>query len=136
MTERQLLKAQFATPEAPSALQAKVIAAIQRSLVRRICAEITLALTACIGIFGYILVSWTNVRVELQESSFFQLSRLLMRDPDMIASHLQEVGWSIAESIPFGAVALGLILLLCVTFSISLTFRLREIQNSYSLRLS
>ncbi len=136
MTERQFLQAQFATPAAPATLQAQVMAAIQRSLVRRIWTEITLALTACVGILGYIAVSWTNVRLELQESSFFQLSRLVITDPDILASHLQEVGWSIAESVPFGAVALGLILVLCVTFSIGLSFRLREIRHDYSLRLT
>jgi hypothetical protein len=136
MNERAFLKECLSQPAAPSNLEARIMAHIERSLIRRIWLEISLALSATFAVSVYLLFSWSNVWLEIQESSFLQMTRLAVSDPDILFSHVQEAAWSLAESIPFESVLLGLFLVLCVTCSIGLSLRLRQVRQQPSFRLT
>ncbi len=136
MTERAFLKECLSEPTEPDDLQARIMARIQRSIVRRVWTEIALSLTATVGLLGYVFFSRSTMWLEIEESSFIQLSRLAISDPDIVFSNAREASWSLIESIPLESVLFSLIFILFASCSLGFFLRLREIRRPHSFRLT
>lgn len=136
MNERVFLKEQLALPDAPVHLEALIKARIERATMQRIWTEVGIAFTVTFALVSYILFSWSTVWLEIQESSFLQLVRLSISDPDILLSHFQETGWSFIEAIPVQSVLLVLGTALCLTVAIGLGLRAREVRQNLALRLT
>lgn len=136
MTERAFLKECLSEPTEPDDLQARIMARIQRSIVRRVWTEIVLSLTATVGLLSYLFFSRSTLWLEIEESSFLQLVRLAISDPDIVFSNAQEAGWSLIESIPLESVLFSLIFVLFASCCLGFFLRLREIRHHHSFRLT
>ncbi len=122
------------TPDAPAHLQANISAQIQRATIHRIRLEAGIASLATLALAGYVTFFWSDVWLEIQESSFFQLIRLGFSDPDIVFANFQETAWSLIETVPIQSLVLGLGLVLCLTFVIGFLLRLREVRQAVLLR--
>lgn len=135
MTERVFLQAELRQPAAPPELQAKVITAIKRSLMRQIWIELGLSLVTLIAFMSYLSLIWASLQTELQESPLIPLMRLAWSDPDIIFANLGSSLNGVIESIPLSELLLSLLFLLLVTCTIGFFLRLREARNEFSSQI-
>lgn len=136
MQERVFLKAQLASPDAPDRLQASIMAEIERSMLRQIWIEASIAFVATLSLVSYLVWSWQTIWLDLQESSFVPLARLVISDPDILFSNVQETAWSLIETAPVQSILLGLGIILCLTCTIGFSLRLREVRHHLSPQLT
>ncbi len=136
MHERVFLKERLATPEAPAHLQASIMRKIERSLIRQIWIEAIFAFLATISLSSYLSWSWRTIWLDLQASSFVPLTRLLVSDPDILFSNTREATWSLIETLPIQSLLLGLACVICVTCTIGIGLRLREVRQALSPQLT
>lgn len=136
MNERAFLRRCLSEPIEPDDLHARLMARIQRWMLRRLWIKTSLTLTATVGIVGYIFVSRAAIRLELEGSSFLQLVRLAISDPDIIFSNTREAGWSLMESIPFQSVVFTLVVALFCTSLLKHVLHLREARQEQRLHFT
>ncbi|MBP9762442.1 hypothetical protein KBD34_02385 [Patescibacteria group bacterium] len=135
MNEHAFLKERLSLPHPPAHLQNKILLTIERSAMRQIWIEFLAALTVSLSLIGYLTLSWSQLREELQTSSFFSFVRLAISDPDIVLVNFRESFFGIVESIPFEAVILSLVLGLFLTCTIGFFLRLREVRAHLTPRL-
>lgn len=133
MNERVFLKEQLAQPDPPPHLEAAIQARIEQAAMRRIWTEVGIAFTATSSLISYVFFSWSTIWLDLQESSFLQIIRFLISDPDIAFSNLQETGWSVLEAAPIQSILLGLGIILCLICTLGFSLRLREVRHELSL---
>lgn len=136
MQERVFLKAHLASPDAPDRLQTSIMAEIERSMLRQIWIEASIAFVATLSLVSYLVWSWQTIWLDLQESSFVPLARLVISDPDILFSNVQETAWSLIETAPVQSILLGLGIILCLTCTIGFSLRLREVRHHLSPQLT
>ncbi|HEU0050872.1 MAG TPA: hypothetical protein VFQ60_02325 [Patescibacteria group bacterium] len=101
----------------PSELMEKILERIERGRIHQLWFRLILSLSGAVLSLGYVLFNWAQIQLELQQSSFFSLLKLVSSDSDILLANIKSYLLGLLESVPVDLVLfLGILLfsILCL----------------------
>lgn len=120
----------------PPTILERTLAAIRRARERQARNRVWLALVSCALSLMYAIFNWSAWIEELKTSSFIELIRLTISDPDIMLSHLKDVCLGLLEALPLGSILLGLVILFLVVATIALANSWQNLKQNPRLTLT
>ena len=108
----------------------KILQAIQRAQLRQLYVRTALVIAGLFTTIGYALSVWPALLEEVRGSSFFELIRLGVSDPDVMLVNIKDFIFGLLEALPSWtllAVSLGLFFLIGI---VTLVQALRHTRRS------
>lgn len=120
----------------PTTLFERTLAAIQRARELQARNRLWVAIVSCALSLTYAIFNWSAWIEELKASSFVELIRLTISDPDIMLSHLKDVFLGLLETLPLGSMLLGLSILFLIVAVIALAHSWQHLKQSPRLTLT
>ncbi len=120
----------------PPTILERTLTAIRRARERQARNRVWLALVSCVLSLTYAAFNWSAWIEEIKTSSFIELARLTISDPDIILSHLKDFLLSLLEALPIGSMLLGFVIIFLVVAAISLANNWQQLKQNPHLTLT
>lgn len=120
----------------PPTILERTLAAIRRTRERQARNRVWLALVSCALSLMYAAFNWSAWIEELKASSFVELIRLTVSDPDIILSHLKDFSLSLLEALPLGSMLLGLVIIFLIVALVAFASSWQNLKQNPRLTLT
>lgn len=107
MTSKQLLS-HLPPTEVPANLFGRIVQAIAMAELRKRRNRFFLTVTGFASILVYTAFNWSALLTEIMTSSFAEIVRLAISDPDIAAANAHQFLSGLVETLPLGSILLGL----------------------------